>query len=482
MKDRKITFIKNVGLVSLGPIIVSLVGFLAEPWISRMWGPELYGLGAYFYSVLQILTPSLFLRYNFAIVQAADHREASNLLILSLLIFSALFLVVVLFYPFLASLLGESFPFERYKAYFLSSLLAGSLAILLRFWSSHMKRFGVQTMSVILLQIVPVILLLLLGYQGRVGERQMIWVKSVAYYCFPLLMILSFVFKDAGKVARLSSWQGLKEVAKKYVDYPRHEYLGFVANLLVFNFPVILIAKYWGNEASGLYAKAFTILYMFVLLLGDSVNRVLHKEAADMVNGGKDLAPFINNVFRALVYFSLLPFMLVMLVGPELFSVFLGKRWLVSGQFAQAMALWSFANLLNLSLLPLYGVLNHQRQYTRFTLVTQALRALILITMGMAGADVVLTLAVFSLVNVVVLLWQTIYIVSKAGVKQSDSLRFLWKRLLELLPLAVVFMVVRQFFNLGTLQLISLATLLSLPYVYLYYIRNIKQFRSLLAA
>ena len=97
MKDRKITFIKNVGLVSLGPIIVSLVGFLAEPWISRMWGPELYGLGAYFYSVLQILTPSLFLRYNFAIVQAADHREASNLLILSLLIFSALFLVVVLF-------------------------------------------------------------------------------------------------------------------------------------------------------------------------------------------------------------------------------------------------------------------------------------------------------------------------------------------------------------------------------------------------
>jgi len=173
---------------------------------------------------------------------------------------------------------------------------------------------------------------------------------------------------------------------------------------------------------------------------------------------------------------------LIILVGPELFSVFLGERWLVSGQFAQAMALWSFANLLNLSLLPLYGVLNHQRQYTRFTLATLALRALILITMGMAGAEVVLTLAVFSLVNVVVLLWQTIYIAAKAGVKQNGCLRFLWKRLLELLPLAVVFMVIRQFFNLGTIELIGLAALLSLPYVYLYYIRNIKQFRSLLAA
>jgi hypothetical protein len=43
-------------------------------------------------------------------------------------------------------------------------------------------------------------------------------------------------------------------------------------------------------------------------------------------------------------------------------------------------------------------------------------------------------------------------------------------------------MVVRQLFNLGTLELIGLAALLSLPYVYLYYIRNIKQFRSLLAA
>ena len=475
-------FLKNVGIVSLGPIIASLVSFLAEPWISRMWGPDLYGLGAYFNSLLQILTPILFLRYNFAIVQAGDQREASNLFALSMLILAALYLLVVLAYPLFGTLVGGNFPFARYKSYFLSALLAGSLATLLRFWSSHKKRFVVQTLSLILLMIVPPLLLLVLGYQGNVGEKQMIIVRSVAYYCFPLLQILCFFLWDASEVARQVSWKGIKDAAKKYSNYPKQEYPGFLANLLAFNLPVILIARYWGNEASGLYAKAFTILYMFVLLLGDSVNRVLHKEAADMINGGKYLAPFINNVFRALVYLSLLPFMLVMLVGPELFSVFLGERWLVSGQFAQAMALWSFANLLNLSLLPLYGVLNHQRQYTRFTLVTLALRALILITMGMAGADVVLTLAVFSLVNVVVLLWQTIYIVSKAGVKQSDSLRFLWKRLLELLPLAVVFMVVRQFFNLGTLQLISLATLLSLPYVYLYYIRNIKQFRSLLAA
>ena len=478
----KSLFIKNVGLVSLGPIIASLAGFLAEPWISRMWGPELYSLGAYFNSVLQILTPALFLRYNFAIVQAGNEREASNLLLLSLLIFIGFFALVALGYPLLGNCLKGSFPFGSYKFFFLSSLLAGSLATLLKFWASHHKRFGLQTASTILLQIVPVILLLKLGFERNIGETQMIMVRSIAFYCYPLLLLVSFLWIDARSVIKQASWSGIREVAVKYQDYPKHEYLGFLANLLAFNLPVILIARYWGNEASGLYAKAFTILYMFVLLLGDSVNRVLHKEAADMVSNGKDLAPFINNVFRALVYLSLLPFLLIILVGPELFSVFLGERWLVSGQFAQAMALWSFANLLNLSLLPLYGVLNHQRQYTRFTLATLALLALILITMGMAGAEVVLTLAVFSLVNVVVLLWQTIYIAAKAGVKQNGCLRFLWKRLLELLPLAVVFMVIRQFFNLGTLELIGLAALLSLPYVYLYYIRNIKQFRSLLAA
>lgn len=478
MSDRKGTFIKNVGLVSLGPIIASLAGFLAEPLISRMWGPELYGLGAYFYSVLQILTPALFLRYNFAIVQAGDQREASNLLALSLLILAIMYLMVVLAYPLLGKLVGGSFPFLRYKAYFLSALIAGSLALLLRFWSSHQKRFGLQTMSVILLQIVPVILLLLLGYQGKVGESQMIRVRSIAYYCFPALMVVSFVFKDACKVFQQVSWQGIKTVAQKYSDYPKHEYLGFVANLLAFNLPVILIARYWGTEESGLYAKAFTLLYMFVLLLGDSVNRVLHKEAADMVNRGKDLAPFIDKVLRALVYLSLLPFIMLMLVGPELFSVFLGERWLVSGQFAQAMALWSFANLLNLSLLPLYGVLNRQRQYTRFTLATLALRALILILMGMAGTNVILALAVFSVANVLVLMWQTVYISGCAGVNIKESLVFILKRIMEMLPLVAIFLLIKHISGLGPHPLIACVILLSLPYVYKYYIRNLSLYRN----
>jgi len=482
LKLKKNKFIANVGIVSLGPIIVSLLGFFAEPWISRMWGPDLYGLGAYFNSVLQILTPALFLRYNFAIVQAVDYREAANLLVLSVLVFSGFFIIVALIYPLFEAVIGGGFPFEKYKLLFLGSLLAGSTAILLRFWVSFHRRFELITLSTIVLQIVPVFMLLAWGFRGNVGERQMILIRSLAYFAFPVTLMIPFICNDLSSVYKTANWQDIKAVAVKYKNYPLHEYLGFLANLLAFNLPVILIARYWGTEDSGLYAKAFTLLYMFVLLLGDSVNRVLHKEAADMVNGGKDLAPFISNVFRALVYLSLLPFMLLMLVGPELFSVFLGERWLISGRFAQAMALWSFANLLNLSLLPLYGVLNHQRQYTRFTLATLALQALILVAMGMAGAEVVLTLAIFSLVNVVVLLWQTIYIAGKAGVKQSDSLRFLWKRLLELLPLAVVFMVIRQFASLGPLQLIGLAVLLSLPYVYLYYFKNIKQFRNLLVA
>jgi len=41
LKLKKNKFIANVGIVSLGPIIVSLLGFFAEPWISRMWGPDL---------------------------------------------------------------------------------------------------------------------------------------------------------------------------------------------------------------------------------------------------------------------------------------------------------------------------------------------------------------------------------------------------------------------------------------------------------
>ena len=86
MQRKNKEFARNVVIVSLGPIIISILGFFLEPWIARLWSPEIIGIGAYFNSLLQILTPAMFLRYNFAIVQAETDEEAHNLFFLSLIV------------------------------------------------------------------------------------------------------------------------------------------------------------------------------------------------------------------------------------------------------------------------------------------------------------------------------------------------------------------------------------------------------------
>lgn len=134
-------YIKNIGIISLAPLISTIMSFFAEPWISRMWGPIPYGIGAYYTSVMTILSGLMFLRYNFAIVQANTKEKAYNLVALSLIIMSVMLVVVAPFYKQISRFGRADFPFEKYGGVMFFSAAVTSMAILLRFWFSGQKKF-----------------------------------------------------------------------------------------------------------------------------------------------------------------------------------------------------------------------------------------------------------------------------------------------------------------------------------------------------
>jgi O-antigen/teichoic acid export membrane protein len=218
---------------------------------------------------------------------------------------------------------------------------------------------------------------------------------------------------------------------------------------------------------------------MFVLILGDSVNRVFHKEVADMINVGRDISTFVKQITLSIVSLSIVPFTMIVVAGPEIFNIFLGQRWLMSGVFAQAMAIWSFSNLLYLSILPLYGVLNKQKQYTRFTITTLALRAGIIIVMGASNMDVVLTLYVFSIANFVVLIWQFMYILHVSGIEYRWTMSKVFGKIAQVLPMVAILFLIRYLWVVDQKMYLSLALVASSPYVYMYYIRDTKDIRRI---
>jgi len=463
-------YIKNIGIISLGPLVSTIIGFFAEPWISRMWGPIPWGVGAYYTSVMNILSGLMFLRYNFAIVQASTKEKAYNLVALSLLIMTLMLVIVAPFYKQISQYGKADFPFEKYGAVMFLSAAITSLAILLRFWFSAQKKLVAISGSMILSSISNTALLLIFGALGKVSEGNMIFIRVLSNVLVTGVLLISFIRRDFWEMLRSVSLKGIVSVAKEFKRYPLYEYWGFAANAVSVGVPIFLITRYWGQEATGLYAKANNILAMMLSFAGSSVNQVLHKEAADIVNRGESPATLLMQTSAGVSRYMIFPSVFLILLAPEFFGVLLGSRWHISGVFTQYMTIWTFTAILSTSVLPMFGILNKQLQLSVFTITTLVLRVLILMGMGRRGADIVFATAVFAFANALVLVIKTMYIMFQSGVNLGKFGAILGKYLLVLLPYIAAVLIMKHLLNLSDLLLVIISVALALPYVYYFYL------------
>jgi len=465
-------YLKNIGIVSFGPLFAAVLGFFAEPWISRYWGPKVYGIGIYYNSIINIVSGLMFLRYNFAIVQAKTQRQAHSLLVLCIIVMLMMLAVVAPFYRYLTGFLQDDFPFDKYGVLLFITAIFAALGILFRFWYSSKRKFIAISGSLILSSLSTTILLIVMGAMGKVSEANMLYIRAFSTMLVPVILIIPYLRRDLCITLRCVSLKNIIAVAKEFRRYPIFEYWGFAANLLAISLPVMIIARYWGKEVTGLYGKAYNFLSMINLFIGSSVNSVLHKEAADIVNRGEDLSQLLIQTSYGLIKFSILPTVFLVLVAPEFFSVLLGERWRLSGVFAQYLSVWTFMTILSTAILPVFGVLNKQWQLSVFTVSTLLIRTALLVWMGKKGASIVLATSAFALANFVILGIKSGYILKVGGVNLGRMFAILGRFLLQLLPYIIMMVAVKALLDLSSVKILLIASIGAMPYLYLFYIRK----------
>ena len=260
------SFSKNVLIVSLGPLISSIVSFLAEPWVARYWPPEVFGMVSYFNAFVLILTPVIFFRYNYAMIQSNSKEEQSNLLALCGLLLVTGILLIFSAFPLFKVYLSADFEFEKYKYLFFASIFFGALSVLFRSWASSNKFFFHISLSIIILQSSFTLLLLAFGFLGKNDPETIIHIRTLSYMISPTFMLAAFFKTEFKNTLKNISLQKISQVARRYSRFPRIEFWGFLAGIIAFNIPIVIIANYWGQEINGLFSKAFFILYMFTVV------------------------------------------------------------------------------------------------------------------------------------------------------------------------------------------------------------------------
>ena len=398
------SFTRNVASVGFGIAGAQAISLLVSPLLTRLYGPEAYGVLAAYNAVVNVITPLATLGFANAIVMPEDDDRASAVARLSFVsaavVAPVLLLFVHMFRPQVARWTGlEATPGFLYLiplSLLLSAFfsVASQTAIRKGLFKEKSQAHIGSTLVISGANLTGGLLSpsgLLLIVIAVVGQG----VRSA--------MLLARVPLEGA--LRLRHWFGLdgvRQAARDYWDFAAYRMPQSVIRAAVMGLPVLLLTSLFGAEAAGQYSITVLVLSAPVMLLGDAVGEVFYPRVTRAIGARTGQAhTLIAKASLALALLGAIPFGLIAALGDRIFPFVFGAPWAKSGEYAQWIALWLAASLISRPSVAAMPALRAQHLLLGYEIAVTAGRVAALY----AGAKVLnsdtAAIALFSVVNVV---------------------------------------------------------------------------------
>lgn len=338
---RQSQFVKNVSVLATGTLIVQVITTLLSPVLSRLYSPEDYGLFAVFTSLLNILTVIGSLRYELAMLIPKKTREAALILKLSLylvLIISVIvFLITLIFNRQFAGISGsESLGFHLY---FLAPvfLAAGSVQAF-TYWYNRNKIYS-------LISGVRI-------FQSSVNSAFSITLGFLKFHSSGLIFslvvsnILSLIFLIKKSALNFKScsfdFKALKSVAVKYREFPLLGLPGALLDTVSINSVIFLLSYFFSEAVTGSYSFAYRMLTLPSVLISASIGQVLFQKLSESYSNKEIIFTHILKTWKFLFLAGLIPLLILMFSGEEIFRFVFGEKWSEAGKISEYLCILTF--------------------------------------------------------------------------------------------------------------------------------------------
>ncbi|MCE7792392.1 oligosaccharide flippase family protein [Salipaludibacillus sp. CUR1] len=378
LKFLKRPFVKNVIILSSGTAAAQLIALLLTPIITRLYGPYAYGLMGTFAAVISIIGPIASLTFPIAIVLPKREKEAIGIMKLSLLTTIFISLISILVLIILNNHIIKYFDLEGIASFLylipIAMFLSGILQITEQ-WLIRTKQFNISA-KITFLQAVIV-------NGGKAGVGFLYPVASVLIIFTALrqglkaLLLILFTrdIKDL-LILLFREKVSYRKLIWKYRDFPLYRAPEICINAISTNLPTVLLTIFFGPASAGFYSIGKTVLNIPSQLIGKSVGDVFYPRITEAANSNENLTPLILKATLILGAIGFIPFGIVVLFGPVLFSFVFGEEWLIAGEYARWIALWSYFSFMNrpsVRALPVLSAQAFHLIYTIFMLITRVI-------------------------------------------------------------------------------------------------------------
>jgi lipopolysaccharide exporter len=380
-------------------VIIQIIAFGLSPIISRMYTAEEFGHLAVFMSIAGFFIIFATSRFELALILPEEDDEAHALIKLSFLInliISMLsFLLVYFFKDHISNYYQVDFSLTWVYLLPFIVFFSASFFILINY-SNRLKNYNSQAISQAVLGISNPISTIVLAAQNGF---QFGMIKAVFISNFLASIFLS---KELFRHKVFYSSVKLSKVFKKYYHFPLYNLPPALVNFLSNSLPIFLLTPAFGDMAIGFFTMALGKVFKPINLFGGSIYQVLSKKIIDNIQNGKPIYKQVVKLIKTLILVGIIPFVLLFIFAPTIFSFIWGEEWFQSGVYLRYLLPWLFFVYLvgGLSFMP--NVLKEQKNALGIEIVHLILRFIVLFY-GVYLNDIKLALILYSAVGVVVL-------------------------------------------------------------------------------
>ncbi|MHB0776590.1 lipopolysaccharide biosynthesis protein [Halomonas sp. WWR20] len=398
-------FFRNVAIVASGAAGAQVITLISAPLITRLYGPEAFGILGVFMSVLNILVPIAALTYPIAIVLPKEEKDAEGIACLSFFValsMSGLATVILSLYGnYFIELLGMQ-KAGGYLYFIPVGMLAFAFLQVAQQWLIRKKEFLLNARVSIVQAVIINITKISAGFIYPAAS--ILIVISVFGAALNFLMLMVGVRNKNIKSFSITSFSQPKsiiKVGKAHKDFPLYRAPQMLINEISQNFPVLILSMLFGPAYAGFFTLSKTVMILPVSLIGKSVGDVLYPRINEAAHKRESISLLLRKATSVLVLVGVLPFTIVIIFGPQIFSIAFGSDWDVAGQYAQWLALWMFFMLIVNPSVKAMPILKAQRFHLVYTCLLTIIRILAMLVGYYLYSSDLYAVALYSLCAVV---------------------------------------------------------------------------------
>lgn len=356
-------FFKSVLLVLSGTGFAQLLNILVSPVITRIYTPEEYGIYTVYTAILGFLSIIGPLRYDFAIPIAENDKKAINVLVLSLIVLTILAGIILLIFIFWGKQLLVLYNAEilyDYQLLIPVGIFFVGLYSIFSNWAFRKRAYYLISKTKVHQSIFSngVKIASGLAYLGPIGLiiGHIIGASAGTYTLASVIHKQKYLFKSI-------NFNDIKWCMKRYVRFPLYATPSQLLNSAGVYLPIFFLSSIYGPHIAGYYGLAIGIVNMPMNLIGNSVGDVFYGEVSNLSRKDPYKVKKLSvELFKKLFSIGLLPTLILIFWGPQLFSIIFGTNWYEAGVYAQILSVLVFSRLLFIPSSRVYEVYEKQKE------------------------------------------------------------------------------------------------------------------------